>query len=412
MFQRFDLVDLETLTKRAVASNVQTGPVFKPRSPVPHAQTPRAKAFVFFSFLEDEWFRENPRVFLYASLYQLLNVCVILLAICNMVVRSSPVFLFLSFTQSLGLSVVEACTIGFFVFDYLIRLVTAPRPLAFALRLLNILDVVVIIPYFVTLGIELGVGSSVPAVQVVNVVKLFRLIRVMRYLQFGRATGILFTVFLGLRKALDAVFVLVVLFLLAMVFCSTLVFYAEQTVMSFNATALQWHYTADGAVSSFQSIYDSFWWALITLTFLGEGTVYPRSPLGQAVVALTVLFGIVCFIVPVALLVRSVVLQVNRFKEVRRARLYSEMQPHQLMLEVVRLSREMKEGLSELKKTQKTVGILLYKLGQVATANGGAAAPEAGVSHWGEGLSALLRESVRFSADDRAEASDDEEEIV
>ena len=53
----------------------------------------------------------------------------------------------------------------------------------------------------------------------------------------------------------------------------------------------------------------------------------------------------------------------------RRAYSYLNKKPHELLLEVVRLSSEMNEKVADLRKTQKTIGILLHKLGQTAANN-------------------------------------------
>merc|ERR1711991_1251818 len=94
-----------------------------------------------------------------------------------------------------------------------------------------------------------------------SVLKLFRLIRVFRFVRFGKWSGILVALLLGIRKALDAFVLLVFLFLISMVFCSTLVFFSEQTISSFDTANRTWVYS-DGTPTDFQSIYDSFWWAL------------------------------------------------------------------------------------------------------------------------------------------------------
>ena len=226
-----------------------------------------------------------------------------------MIVDSSPQYQDLLLTQKLGLFITETITIAFFVFDYVARLASCPRLFSFLVHPLNIVDVLVIIPYFIQVGVEQGVGSSVNGLAVFNVLKLFRVVRVLRLLRFGRLSGLQTAVLLGFKKALDAIFVFFVWFLLGLIFTGTLIFFSEQTISTFKVANLTWVYS-DGTVTPFQSIYDSFFWSLITLSFLGEGTVYPRSALGQAVLALAICIGICVFIIPVALILRSVLMEV------------------------------------------------------------------------------------------------------
>jgi hypothetical protein len=57
----------------------------------------------------------------------------------------------------------------------------------------------VIIPYFIQLGLELGLGVVASTLAILNVLKLFRLIRVFRFVRFGKWSGILVALLLGIR---------------------------------------------------------------------------------------------------------------------------------------------------------------------------------------------------------------------
>ena len=271
----------------------------------PEALTLRERVFVFFSFERDTIFRENPNVFLGAALYQLLHVLVITLSIAVLLVDSAPKFYALDYGEKIPINVVEAVVIAFFIFDYVIRLCSAPHRLRFVVYPLNIIDLLVILPYFITLGVELGLGVSFGANALVRVIRVARLMR------FGRWSGLLIAIVRGMKRGgVSALFLLVFLFVLAMVFSSALLFFSEQTVSSFSANRT-WVYEKTGSPTPFQSIYVTFWWALITLTFLGEGTVAPQSVLGQAVAALTIGLGLVSFAIPAALMIRCVIDEVN-----------------------------------------------------------------------------------------------------
>jgi voltage-gated potassium channel len=368
MFHVYDgTEDVEALAKQAIAANQNGGPIETDADAEVGATTFRERVFVFFSLEDNQLFRENPNLFLTAALYQLLNILMITLAILVLIIDSAPTYWDRAASDKLGLVIVEAVTIAFFIFDYVVRLVSAPNVLRFVINPLNILDAVVIIPYFITLGVELGASVPVPALGVVNVLKLFRLVRILRLLRFGKSSGVLVALWIGVKKATDAMLVMVLFFIFAMVLSSTLLFFSEQTVSSFSNVTSTWTYTIDGSLTPFQSIYGTFWWALITMSFVGEGTVAPRSPLGQAVAAMTIILGVASFVLPVALVIRSVVVEVNRFKDVRKAQSYYEMKPAELLMEVLRMSQETNEKLRELKRTQRTLGLLLYKLGQSVT---------------------------------------------
>ena len=89
---------------------------------------------------------------------------------------------------------------------------------------------------------------------------------------------------------------------------------------------------------------------------------------------------------------------VNKYKRVREAQRITSMSPNELLLEVLKMSRTIDDNISEMKNTQKTVGILLFKLGQ-SVARGG-------VSH----KDSDLRSPTRFSSGLNFSAAENSEE--
>jgi hypothetical protein len=162
----------------------------------------RQRVFVLFSFEECQFFRENRNIFLYAALYQLINVLVICIAVMLMIIDSAPEFRGLLYSQKLGISITETITIVFFVFDYTVRIVSCPKLLRFIIHPLNIVDLLVILPFFIQIGVEQGLGRSVDGLAVFNVLKLFRVVRVMRLMRFGKLSGLQTAILVGLRHAL------------------------------------------------------------------------------------------------------------------------------------------------------------------------------------------------------------------
>ena len=85
------------------------------------------------------------------------------------------------------------------------------------------------------------------------------------------------------------------------------------------------------------------------------------------------------------------------FLQVRAAQRLANMTPDDLLLEVLRMSREIDANINDLKHTQKTVGILLFKLGQ--SFRGGAGRKESD----GAGLPARFSSGLNFSAAEQSE---------
>jgi hypothetical protein len=75
----------------------------------------------------------------------------------------------------------------------------------------------------------------------------------------------------AIKGSLEGIVILAALFVLIIVFFSSLVYYGERSGMVFRNGA--WFYTEyfGGGLSPFQSVPDVFWVVLITLTTLGIG---------------------------------------------------------------------------------------------------------------------------------------------
>ena len=87
-------------------------------------------------------------------------------------------------------------------------------------------------------------------------------------------------------------------------------------VVSSSALYLAEH---DAQPDKFASIPDSMWWAIITLTTIGYGDVYPITPLGKLFGGVTALLGVGIVALPTAILGAGFIERMRRKKEETRA---------------------------------------------------------------------------------------------
>jgi voltage-gated potassium channel len=159
-----------------------------------------------------------------------------------------------------------------FTIEYALRLIAVSRPLAYATSFFGIVDLLAILPTYISLIFP---GTHVLlAVRILRLLRVFRVLKLTRFLSEANTLG----------RALRASTRKIAVFLLAV---STLVVIVG-TLM----------YVVEGADNGFTSIPVSMYWAVVTLTTVGYGDISPKTPLGQAVASLVMILGYGIIAVP------------------------------------------------------------------------------------------------------------------
>ncbi|KAJ9466965.1 Potassium voltage-gated channel protein Shaker [Diplonema papillatum] len=214
------------------------------------------------------------------------------------------------------LSVIETLCVVVFTLEFLLKLVTVESKLSFFKSFLNWIDFVSILPFYLELFVTRlgGAGFSMNSFVFLRVIRLARVFRVFK---LGKYSTGLQLVIHAMRQSSEALSLLGFLLGIALVLFASLIFIAEQSEASFNAVDQRWEYnwndtlTGKPVPSDFQSIPDSFWWALVTLATVGYGDQVPHTWFGKAV-------GITCMIVGVLVLAFPIILISNNFSDAVR----------------------------------------------------------------------------------------------
>jgi voltage-gated potassium channel len=156
--------------------------------------------------------------------------------------------------------------------EYVLRLFAVRRPLAYARSFYGVVDLLAILPTYVSL--------AYPGAQALLVVRVLRLLRVFRVLKLTRYL----TEAATLARALRASARKITVFLLTV---STLVVVIGSLM-----------FVVEGPANGFTSIPTSMYWAVVTLTTVGYGDISPRTPLGQALASLVMILGYGIIAVP------------------------------------------------------------------------------------------------------------------
>lgn len=219
--------------------------------------------------------------------------------------------------------VMEVLTTAVFTLEYGFRLLVCDAfgnvsKLEFVKDRMNILDLLSVLPFYVELALQsLDSVKAFRALRSIRLVRCFRLFRLSKY-----SVGMNLMVE-SVAHSLQPLSILSFFLFIGVVLFSSLMYYAERAscpdVKAMLAAGTFDGYREEcwrlgdgfsksgelccnqyGAADDFTSIVDAFWWAIVTMTTVGYGDRYPRTPAGKLVGGLTMLSGIVLISLPIA----------------------------------------------------------------------------------------------------------------
>ena len=157
--------------------------------------------------------------------------------------------------------------------EYVLRVYIEPRKRDFIFSFYGIIDLLAILPSLFLL----------PGFRVLRVLRFLRVFRIFKATRFILAVDRLAAALRGIQQELLA---LVILSLMLVYLAACGIYYFEKDVQPEN----------------FGSILDSMWWAVVTLTTVGYGDVYPETGGGKVFTALVTLIGVGLVAIPSGLL--------------------------------------------------------------------------------------------------------------
>lgn len=162
-----------------------------------------------------------------------------------------------------------------FTVEYGLRLVAVQRPMRYALSFFGLVDLLAIVPTYLSLIVA---GSQ--SLLVIRALRLLRVFRVLKLAHFvGEATLLRVALHASVRKII--VFLGVVLTLVLIV------------------GALM--YLIEGEEHGYTNIPKSIYWAIVTMTTVGYGDITPVTVLGRFLASIVMLTGYAIIAVPTAI---------------------------------------------------------------------------------------------------------------
>jgi len=184
---------------------------------------------------------------------------------------------------------IETSCIVWFLIEIGLRFYCSPKRKRFFMNFLNIIDVLAILPYFITFIITtIAVESSLKP-QTATILRTIRLVRMLRILKLSRYSRGFRILGLTLVRSTRVLFLLVCFQVVLAIFFSSIGYFVEH----------------DEKQTKFTSIPESFWWALITMTTVGYGDICPTTLWGKITGACCAIMGILSISFPVPVIVSN-----------------------------------------------------------------------------------------------------------
>ena len=160
-----------------------------------------------------------------------------------------------------------------FSIEYILRVYIEPRKRDFIFSFYGIIDLLAILPSLFLL----------PGFRILRILRFLRIFRIFKATRFILAVDRLAEALREIRRELLA---LAILSLMLVYLAACGIHYFER----------------EAQPEDFGSIFDSMWWAIVTLTTVGYGDVFPKTPGGKIFTALVTLVGVGLIAIPSGLL--------------------------------------------------------------------------------------------------------------
>lgn len=159
-----------------------------------------------------------------------------------------------------------------FTIEYVLRLLAVHRPARYARSVFGIIDLVSILPTWLSLFL--------PGAQTFMVVRAFRLLRVFRVFKLGHFLGEAEVLAAAMRASVRKILVFLAFVVMVVLLVGTLMYLIEPVE------------------SGFTSIPVSVYWAIVTMTTVGYGDIVPITVAGRFLASLLMIAGYGVLAVP------------------------------------------------------------------------------------------------------------------
>ncbi len=160
-----------------------------------------------------------------------------------------------------------------FTIEYILRMIAVKSPIRYAKSFYGVIDLLSILPTYLSI--------LLPQTQYLLVIRSLRLMRVFRIFKLTQFVREGMTIVLALKASARKILVFLATVFIISIIMGSIVYVVESPVND-----------------KFDSIPQSVYWSIVTITTVGYGDISPVTPLGKFVASLIMLLGYAIIAVP------------------------------------------------------------------------------------------------------------------
>ena len=165
---------------------------------------------------------------------------------------------------------IEIISVAIFTFELMLRVCFSPKGFRYLFTFFGIIDVLAILPFYLSLGLDL------------RGLRAFRLLRIFRIFKLARYRNAMRRYAIAFRRAREEL----------------ILFGATALIVIFLSAVGIHYFESQVQPEKFGSIPQCIWWAVSTLTTVGYGDVYPITTGGKTFTFLILAIGLAIVAVP------------------------------------------------------------------------------------------------------------------